>query len=342
MPRRSLPDFEIAGTKVAAGTRKRVVIDVAWLHDFTDMHVPVQVVRGTKPGPVLFVSAALHGDEINGVETVRRLLGHPALKRIRGTLLAVPVVNVFGFNGKSRYLPDRRDLNRCFPGSPSGSLGAQLADSFMREIVARSDYGIDLHTAATGRCNMPHVRVSMSDKECARLAYAFGGRVILDSPAPKGALREAARAKGVPLLTFEGGEPLRFDEDTIQTGLFGILNVMRAIAMLPRGRRKARRRTVYVAHNTHWLRAPAGGIFEPLCGLGRHIAAGEPVGRIVDPFAEREIDIFAKSDGVIVGRAEIPLVNRGDAVFHIASVEAGIAPFEEMDLYEDAVEAKAV
>lgn len=225
-------EIVIGGTSIKPGERRRICLDVAKLYDFTDMNIPIEVVRGKEEGPVLFVSGAIHGDEINGVEIIRRLLVKKALKNIKGTLIAVPIVNVYGFNSNSRYLPDRRDLNRNFPGSPNGSLTAQLAYTFMSEIVDKCTHGIDLHTAAINRANLPQIRACLDDPETQRMAHAFQVPVLLHSTLRDGSLREATRERKIPTLLFEGGEALRFNEKVIKSGLRGVLSVMREIRML--------------------------------------------------------------------------------------------------------------
>ena len=185
-------DLIIGGTTIKRGERKRVYIDVAKLYDFTDMNIPIEVIRGKEDGPVMFISGAIHGDEINGVEIVRQILSKKALNKLKGTLIAVPIVNVFGFNTKSRYLPDRRDLNRNFPGSPKGSLTGQLAHIFMKEIIEKCTHGIDFHCAASHRINLPQIRACLSDPKVKEMAEAFDVPVIMDADLRKGSLREAA------------------------------------------------------------------------------------------------------------------------------------------------------
>ncbi|MDH3343556.1 MAG: succinylglutamate desuccinylase/aspartoacylase family protein, partial [Gammaproteobacteria bacterium] len=207
--------LSINGITIAPGTRKTIDLPTGRLYTHTPMSVPVHVVSGKHAGPRLFVSAAIHGDEINGVEIIRRLLKLPALKRLHGTIIAVPIVNVHGLINHSRYLPDRRDLNRSFPGTEKGSLAARLAYLFMKEIVAKSTHGIDLHTGALHRNNLPQIRANMDDEETERLALAFNAPVIISSNLRDGSLRESAADYGIPMLLYEAGEALRFDEVSI-------------------------------------------------------------------------------------------------------------------------------
>ncbi|MCB1801663.1 MAG: succinylglutamate desuccinylase/aspartoacylase family protein, partial [Gammaproteobacteria bacterium] len=209
MSSKTRPAFQIGDRLVRPGQRQSVQLELPGLYTNDPVSMSVQVLHGTKDGPVVFVSAAVHGDEINGVEIIRRLLRMPQVKRLRGTLLAVPIVNVFGFHNRSRYLPDRRDLNRSFPGSMAGSMAGRLAHVFTTEIIARSDVGIDLHTAAIHRDNLPQIRADINDPILEPLARAFSAPVLLHSAAPSGSLRGAASEHDVPVMVYEAGEALR-------------------------------------------------------------------------------------------------------------------------------------
>lgn len=284
--------------------------------------MPVHVVRGKKDGPRLFVSAAIHGDELNGVEIIRRLLKLGILTRLRGTLIAIPMVNVYGVIHNSRYLPDRRDLNRAFPGSVRGSLASRLAELFMREIVAKCSHGIDLHTGAVHRENLPQVRANLDDPETLRLSRAFGVPVLLNANSRDGSLREAAAEHGISMLVYEAGEALRFGEVSIRAGLHGVINVLRALRMLPVSRALGRAKTEpFVAGSSTWVRAPQSGILRNMTPLGAHAKKGNVLALIADPFGEQETEVLAHSSGVVIGRTQIPLVHEGEALFHIARFE---------------------
>ena len=324
----------IAGTEIPLGARRRIDIPVAKLFDYTELSMPVEVIRGHEPGPVLFVCAAIHGDEINGVEIIKRLLGRQkALAKLRGTLIAVPVVNVFGFNRAIRYLPDRRDLNRCFPGSAGGSVGAQIAHVFMREIVSHCSHGIDLHTGSFHRTNLPQIRACLDDADTRALAEAFGVPVILNSSLRDGSLRQAVAEQGIPMLLFEGGEALRYDEKVIRIGLNGVLTVMQHIGMLPQSseRKSLQSPAVFSARSSHWLRAPHSGSLRVKKQLGQRVEAGELLGVISDPFGSGRVEVYAKATGIIIGMALLPLVSKGDALFHIAT-------FANTDMVEEHLE----
>lgn len=312
--------FEIAGHMVAPGTHETITLPVSTFPDHTPVGLQVQVHHGKRPGPTMFVSAAVHGDEVIGVEIVRRLLRAPQLSSLRGTLLVVPVVNSYGFLSRSRYLPDRRDLNRCFPGHPSGSLGSRLAHIFLNDVVLRCDFGIDLHSAAVHRTNLPQVRVSPSDKVTLKMALDFGAPVVLTSALRDGSLRAVAAKKGTPVVLYEAGEGLRFDEMAVRAGVAGILRVMRGQDMLPaKGIAKAKA-PPYLCSASSWLRAPAGGLLRTFRAEGETVAAGDVLATISDPFGEVEEDLIAPDNGILIGRAILPVVNEGDAVFHLAQL----------------------
>jgi predicted deacylase len=326
----------INGVSVKPGTRITIDLPVGRLYTHTPMTIPVHVVHSRRPGPRLFISAAIHGDEINGVEIIRRLLKLPILKRLSGSIIAVPIVNIHGLINHSRYLPDRRDLNRSFPGTEKGSLAGRLANLFMQEIVAQSTHGIDLHTGAIHRNNLPQVRANMDDAETEKLARAFEVPVIISSNLRDGSLREAAAEYGIPMLLYEAGEALRFDEIAIRAGVKGILNVMRTLEMLPASRSKLKKHSEsVVARSSAWERASDSGIFRAMVPLGGRVKKGTLLGVVGDPFGEREVQITASFAGIVIGRTNLPLVNEGDALFHIArfedihEVEAKVDEFQE-------------
>lgn len=321
-------NLRIAGTEIAAGRRLTINIPVARLYTHAEMTMPAHVLRGKKDGPRLFLTAAIHGDEIIGVEIIRRLLKLKVLNRIRGTLLAVPVVNVYGFINHSRYLPDRRDLNRFFPGSESGSLTSRLAHIFMEEIVKNSTHGIDLHAGSNHRVNLPQIRAAMDDPETRRLALAFGTPVVLNANVRDGTLRQAVTANRMPMLLYEAGEALRFDEMAIRAGVRGILAVMHAIGMLSGKAVKPAPVQPLIASSTRWVRAPMSGILRTDVQLGGEVLADVKIGEIADPFGENEMEVISPHSGIVIGRTNLPLVHRGDALLHIARFEDS-APLKE-------------
>ena len=328
--------FEINRQKVLPGEERVVYLETARLFDFTEMKIPIKVIRGEVEGPTLFVSAGIHGNEINGVEIIKRLLQIKELKNIKGNLIAIPVVNVFGFNNQSRYLPDRRDLNRCFPGSKKGSLGSRLASLFMKEIVKKSQFGIDLHTGAIHRTNLPQIRAYIKDSNTKILAKAFGVPVIINSKLRDGSLRQAARDRGLPMLLYEAGEALRFDEGAIQRGLEGVLSVMREIDMLPKEveEKNSSNQEVFIALSSDWIRAPRSGILSINKCLGNRISEGSLLGYICDPLGVESEEIRSDREGIVIGHVTMPLVNRGDALFHVAQFKQPKRVSRVLKLYD--------
>lgn len=325
----------ISSETVAAGQRKTVELPLGTLYTHAPLSMPVHVICGKKPGPCLFVSAAIHGDELNGVEIIRRLIKDKAIQRLRGILIAIPVVNVHGLLNHSRYLPDRRDLNRSFPGSEKGSMAARVAHIFMEEIVKQCSHGIDIHTGAIHRSNLPQIRANLDDEETAQLAHAFGVPVILNSNVRDGSLREATAELGLPMLLYEAGEALRFDEVSIRAGLRGVKNVMRALEMLPPSRRKHKITEPVVARSSSWSRAAVSGVFRTVVELGTHVTKEQLLGVISDPFGETEHEVKAGFEGIIIGRNNLPLVNEGDALFHLARFRAVADVAEKIDEFQD-------
>jgi predicted deacylase len=312
--------FEIGDSMVPPGDRATIDLEVSTLANATRMNLPVHVVHGQEKGPVFFLSGVVHGDEIQGLEIVRRVLAHEALNRMAGTLLAVPIVNAFGFLNHSRYMPDRRDLNRSFPGSDQGSLASLLADLFFREVVCRAQYGIDLHTAALHRSNLPQVRLAPGDEELMRLAEAFAPPVILISKLREGSLRQCAEEKGIKVLLYESGEALRFDEAAIAAGVAGVLRVMKAVGMLSDAPLVSPHHKPVQSNSSTWVRAPEGGILHSVRQVGDKVGLREPIGIITDPMGTVTVPVFAEDDGIIIGRTNLPIVNRGDALFHLARI----------------------
>ncbi len=324
--------FEIGDQSVDPGERRSVDLPISMLSDHTPMNMTVEVFHGLTDGPVLFLSAAIHGDEVLGVEIIRRILRHRSLLKIRGTLLAAPVVNSYGFISHSRYLPDGRDLNRSFPGSEKGSLASQLADLFMNEIVLRSDVGIDLHTAGRHRSNLPQIRLSARRGRSFQLAKVFGAPVVLISRLREGTLRSAARDHGIDMLLYEAGEALRFDEMAIRAGVMGVLRVMEHLGMITSRHVKPSAAQSAISLSSHWIRATDGGVFRAYRKTGDTVVAGEGLGVIADPFGTSETEVISTWSGIVIGRTNLPVVNRGDALYHVAEVS-------DADALEDTIES---
>lgn len=310
----------IAKKSVFPGTRQSLEIPVGRLPTQTPLSLPVEVINGSEPGPRLWVSAALHGDEVNGVEIVREVLERIDPLKLRGAVVAVPIVNVFGFLNGSRYLPDRRDLNRSFPGSKTGSLAARLARLFLDEIVAVCTHGIDLHTAAEGRYNHPHIRGNLNDPETRRIAEAFGAPVMMSASAPTGSLRHVAAARGIPILLFEGGEAKRFDRYPVAVGVEGTLRVMDALEMRSHVPGPINNESLE-SKNSKWVRAKRAGILRLNVESGDYVERRQLLGTIGDVYERTVTKVIAPFDGIILSHVTHPLVHQGDALVHIGSTD---------------------
>lgn len=311
--------IEIAKEIVRPGQLRRLDLPVSRLATQTLLSLPVTVVNGIEPGPKLWLSAAIHGDEINGVEIISQILGKIQPEKLRGTIIAVSIVNVFGFIEQSRYLPDRRDLNRSFPGSEKGSLASRLANLFMREVVHRSTHGIDLHTAAVHRLNLPQIRGNLEDEATYRCAKAFGAPLMMHATTRDGSLRQAATKKGIPVLLYEAGEALRFDRYAIKVGVEGIMRVMDCLEMyqfdsLPQAIAPKETR------QSRWVRASCAGIFHLEVELGDLVEKRAELGYITNAFGEQRVTVRASVQGLVISYTQNPLVNQGDAIIHLAVV----------------------
>lgn len=314
-PRRAA--FEIGGASVSAGKRGEVELPIARLATGTQVSLPIQVLHGRHTGPTVWINAAIHGDEISGVEVVRQVLKALDPKALHGTLLAVPIVNVHGFIAGDRYLPDRRDLNRSFPGSAKGSLARRIAHLMMTEVVSRSAFGIDLHTGSDGRSNLPQIRADLDDPETDRLAQVFAAPIRIHSRPRDGTLRGAATRAGARVLLFEGGEAFRFDAGAIRAAVEGSLRVFGALRLID-DPPPATGHTERVG-KTRWVRARRSGLVELTCGLGERVEKGQTLGRIHDAFGRRLSRLTSPTDGVVIGLKLEALVHRGDALAHIAT-----------------------
>ncbi len=316
---RRRPPFQLAEHRIPAGRRGTLELPIARLMSGTPVALPVLVLHGRDDGPTVWLSAAIHGDEINGVEIIRRVLARLDPKSLRGTLIAVPIVNVHGFNTGSRYLPDRRDLNRSFPGSARGSLAARIAHLMMTEIIGRCTLGIDLHSGSDHRINLPQVRADLDDPRTLELARAFGPPLALHSRVRDGSLRQAATEAGATVLLFEGGEANRFDRSAIDEGTRGVLRVLGSCGMIDDPPPAAA--VTRLSRNSKWVRATGSGILHLEPALGDEILRGQPLAAIHDAFGKRRGAISAPASGLIAGLTQRPLVNRGDAIAHVAEVE---------------------
>ncbi|HUX78616.1 MAG TPA: succinylglutamate desuccinylase/aspartoacylase family protein [Alphaproteobacteria bacterium] len=335
--------FEIGGVTVEPGTTKTIHIPISMLPNQASFNLNLRIIHGRRPGKCLLLSSTIHGDELNGIESIRRVLSSPHIKHLRGTLVALPVVNLIGLLNQTRYLPDRRDLNRSFPGSETGSAAAQLANTFLKEIVEKCTHGIDLHTGSDNRINLSQIRCDFESVETLQMALAFGAPVILKSKLRDGSLREASEKLGIPTILFEGGEALRFNEFAIRSAAQGIMRVMANLGMISQIKCVSAKESPVVSPASRWLRAPSTGIFRTTCNLGKKVLKGDILGKISDPLGVKNIDVTASFDGIVIGRSQLPIVYQGDALFNIAWVpdpakaEATIEEFAEEDAFDVAL-----
>jgi predicted deacylase len=309
------------GRTVAPGESASVSIVISESYSGADVRVPVHVWRGTEPGPTVGVTAAVHGDEINGTGAIRHIIRERPFELVAGTLVLVPVINMLGFERHSRYLPDRRDLNRCFPGTARGSLASRMARSFFDQVPRRCDYIIDLHTAAVRRTNFPNVRADMSDPKLAALARAFGAELIVEGKGPKGSLRANACRIGCPTLILEAGEVWKVEPGVMAYAIRGIRNCLRHLKMV---RGEPEQPTYRVeTDSTKWVRASTGGFLEFHVAPGDIVSEGEAIATNTDLLGEDQNVITAPREGVILGMTTIPSVAPGDVVCHLAYPKKG-------------------
>lgn len=316
----TMTSFEIADQTLAPGTSAAITIPVSRQLTGLSASLALEVLHGSRPGPCVFVSGAIHGDEINGVAIVQRLIGELDPAQLAGTLILAPAVNIYGLVAHDRYLPDRRDLNRSFPGSARGSLAAQLAHSFLHHVIGRCTLGIDLHTAALHRYNLPQIRIAAGNPYLVELAMAFGAPVIVESPLREGSMRRLAHERGTPMLLFEAGEALRFDSLSIDTGVEGITRVLAHIGMIAADDGLTSVGIPARANRSTWVRSPRGGIMHAISRSGDIVHRGDILATVTGLFGEDAAEMASPIDGIIIGHATLPVVNQGDALFHIAEV----------------------
>lgn len=327
-------EFTIAGNAVQPGTHKIILFPVPNINVQVKMEIPVHVFHGKKAGPTLFIISAIHGDELNSIEIIRRIHDYIQIKKLSGTILTIPVANIYGVMLQSRYMPDRRDLNRSFPGAKKGTLAARLAHGIIEKIVSHCDYGIDLHTGGIGRINMPQLRVNLSTPGAKKLARYFGTPVILDAKLRDGSLRQAASELGVPLLVYEGGEALRYNELCIRAGVLGIINVLHYLKMIQSTNKNllTPAKTV-ITNTTRWVRSPVSGLVQPVAdAFTRSVKKNDVLAYIHDPLLMNpSVKVVAPFEGIVIGQALKTMASEGDPLYHIASFKkiAGVSAYIE-------------
>lgn len=305
----------IANQEIQPGEFKEININIARLPSHTLIDTPIYVSRSLQDGPVLALIAGMHGDELNGMEIVRRILDLGLHKVKRGTVVCMPVINVYGFLNYSRDVPDGKDVNRSFPGTKTGSLASRVAYHLMREVVPFIDCGIDFHTGGAMRSNYPQVRAVLRDDGNLELATAFSAPFTIDMQFRPNSLRREAARKGKRIIVYEGGESLRFDPHAIEEGVAGTLRLMKALNMIDTAPEPSESNRVI--WSTTWIRAKHAGLFQPNIKCGQLVHRGEWVGTITDPFGEFKEEVMASQTGYVIGLNNGPVINAGDALIHM-------------------------
>ncbi|KAA9332135.1 succinylglutamate desuccinylase/aspartoacylase family protein [Hymenobacter busanensis] len=321
----SVPDFCLNGLTIGLGEQVLTRLVIAQLPTGTVIDVPVHVFRSTQPGPTVLLMAGMHGDEVNGIETIRRMIRRGQLQRpLRGTIVAIPILNIYGFLNFSREVPDGKDVNRSFPGHPRGSVASRVAHRFMREIMPLIDYGIDFHTGGAARSNHPQVRCILGeDPETDALAAAFAAPFTLHAALRPGSLREAAMQQGRRIIVYETGESLRLDEPGIELATAGTFRFLKHLGMLAEAPEPAQATVVCRRHT--WLRAKYAGLFRTHLRNGDYLPKGQEYGIVADPYGEQAVRLVSPVSGFVIGLNHMPVVNQGDALLHIAVPEQAAA-----------------
>ncbi len=326
--------LHINGLTIKPGERVLTRLVISRLPSGTVIDIPVHVFRATEPGPTVLLMAGMHGDEVNGIETIRRLIRRDLLEPLRGTIIAIPILNIYGFLNFSREVPDGKDVNRSFPGNPRGSLASRVAHRFMREIMPLIDYGIDFHTGGAVRANTPQIRCLLhQDAQTDALAEAFGAPFTLHASLRPGSLRETAMQENRRIIVYETGESMRLDEEGIDLGIAGTLRVLHHLGMAPEAPLPSK--PTIVCLRSTWLRAKYAGIFRSHVHLGQHVEEGQVFGSVADPYGERSVRLESPVTGYIIGLNHMPVVNQGDALVHVARLDAApsradaVVPFDE-------------
>lgn len=308
--------FAINGVSIAPGQREIVRLNVARLPSGTLISLRVHVYRSATPGPTLLVMGGVHGDEINGVEIVREAIVRRYFESLAcGSVIAIPLLNIYGFINFSRDASDGKDVNRSFPGSRNGSLASRVAHALTKQVLPLVDFGIDFHTGGNARYNYPQIRYTAADDRADELARAFAAPYLVRKPAIAKSLRKVAQTMGIPLLVYEGGESLRLDGFSIEKGLKGLRRLMRVEGLL--AGEVAAVRPPLVFNKSTWVRAARSGLFRWAQQSGARVSAGEPLGVLHDPYGESRLPVLASRDGYLIGHNNAPVVNQGDALFHI-------------------------
>ncbi len=339
-PRIRKPIDSWNGEAIPAGESRDVRLAVSESYSSMNVRIPIHIQRAKEEGPVVFVTAALHGDEINGTGTIRQLIQDEEFRLLRGSIILVPVLNLLAFDRHSRYLPDRRDLNRSFPGSATGSLAGRMARTIFDEIVSRSDYGIDLHTAAVRRTNYPNVRGDLSNAEVKKIAVAFGSEVIMNGVGPHGAFRREACVAGCPSIIMEGGEVWKVEPGIVESAVRGIKNVLRSLDMLE-GELESPDYQVII-EKSKWIRAERGGFLQFHVKPGDIIEKDQPLATNTTLLGRERSMLHAPFNAVVIGMTTLPATSPGEPVCNLGKLPKGFKPskMRRLRLEEDGLEER--
>lgn len=318
MSKRSIhKSMTLLGQEILPGKGYQLNLSVAKLHTSTSIQVPVIIERAKVDGPTVVLMAGVHGDEINGVEIIRRVIRKKFNKPTKGTIICIPILNIFGFLNFKRELPDGRDLNRSFPGSANGSLASQFAYHFMKEIAPIADVILDFHTGASQRNNFPQIRCVFSDLESVSLAKTFNPPFILNSAYIPKTIRESVQKRGIQMLLFEGGKANSIEENIVEEGLNGVKRILSFYGMRTFKFDISEGREPYMIQTSKWMRAPMSGLFRSMVTNGSYVAKGEVIGYVMEPFGKMERRVKSIMDGYVFCLNESPIVYKGDAIFHV-------------------------
>ncbi len=318
------PIGEWDGETIAPGESKDVFLDFGESYSSRTVRIPIHIRRAKKDGPVVFITAALHGDEINGTGAVRQIIQDPDFELLKGALILVPVLNILGFDRHSRYLPDRRDLNRCFPGIAGGSMASRMAYKIFNEIVTRSDYGIDLHTASVRRTNYPNVRGDMKNPAVKKLTEWYGSEIILTGEGPKGGFRREASKAGCPTIIMEGGEVWKVEPSIVESAMNGIRNVLQKLEMI--GVKYDPPKFQVVIEKSKWIRAEKGGFLQFHVAPGDMVEKDQPLATNTTLLGDEQNMLFAPFDAVVIGMTSLPAISPGEPICNLGKLPKGFKP----------------
>jgi predicted deacylase len=312
--------LHILGKKVRLGESAKVSFNVAKLHTQNTIDVPVIIERSKKPGPTVLITAGIHGDEVNGVEIVRQIIAKGINKPKKGTIICIPVINVFGFIHMDRQFPDGRDLNRVFPGGKGGSLASRVAHKLITEIVPHADLILDFHTGGAGRFNSSQIRIVKNDPNLEELAQIFGAPFIFYSKNINKSFRNACYKLGIPILLFEGGKSFNIDNTITNTGVNGVKRVLSHLGLLNNKFKVSKPKTSCVKIvGSKWVRASHSGMFKADVTINSEVKKGDVLGHITDPYGSFNHFVKAPNNGYIFNLNESPIIYQGDAIFHIST-----------------------